>query len=335
MEVKNPTLWSPDTPYLYRVQSRIKKGNKSIDGGITRVGIRLAEFRGKDGFWLNGKPFGQLVGANRHQDFAYVGNALPNSQQWRDAKRLRDAGCTIIRVAHYPQDPAFMDACDELGLFVIVATPGWQYWNKDPKFGELVHQNTREMIRRDRNHPSVLMWEPILNETRYPLDFALKALEITKEEYPYPGRPVAAADVHSAGVKEHYDVVYGWPGDDEKEDKPEQCIFTREFGENVDDWYAHNNNNRASRSWENARYWYRLCPWQRAMTRCTARPVYLSVAPNGIRSIISVVTIRILIGAVFMMLSVRRNMRMKYFAASRRPASTPIGRMWPDDIHCS
>lgn len=66
------------------------------------------------------------------------------------------------------------------------------------------------MIRRDRNHPSVLMWEPILNETRYPLDFALKALEITKEEYPYPGRPVAAADVHSAGVKEHYDVVYGW-----------------------------------------------------------------------------------------------------------------------------
>lgn len=62
--------------------------------------------------------------------FAYVGNALPNSQQWRDAKRLRDAGCTIIRVAHYPQDPAFMDACDEMGLFVIVATPGWQYWNK-------------------------------------------------------------------------------------------------------------------------------------------------------------------------------------------------------------
>lgn len=248
MEVKNPKLWSPDTPYLYRVQSRLKKGNQSIDGGITRVGIRLAEFRGKDGFWLNGKPFGQLVGANRHQDFAYVGNALPNSQQWRDAKRLRDAGCTIIRTAHYPQDPSFMDACDELGLFVIVATPGWQYWNKDLQFGELVHRNTREMIRRDRNHPSVLMWEPILNETRYPLDFALKALDITKEEYPYPGRPVAA-DVHSAGVKEHYDVVYGWPGDDEKEDRPEQCIFTREFGENVDDWYAHNNDNRASRSW--------------------------------------------------------------------------------------
>ncbi|WP_297059210.1 glycoside hydrolase family 2 protein [uncultured Duncaniella sp.] len=249
IHVKNPELWSPDTPSLYRVESRVKEGKTSIDGGVTRVGIRSFEFDGDKGFILNGKPFGQLVGANRHQDFAYVGNALPNSQQWRDAKRLRDAGCRIIRVAHYPQDPSFMDACDELGMFVIVATPGWQYWNKDPKFAGYVHRNTREIIRRDRNHPSVLMWEPILNETRYPENFSLEALQITKDEYPYPGRPIAAADMHSAGVKENYDLVYGWPGDDEKADAPRQNIFTREWGENVDDWYAHNNDNRASRSW--------------------------------------------------------------------------------------
>lgn len=242
--VKNPRLWSPDTPYIYHVASRVRSGNTPLDGGVTRIGIRKAEFRGGEGFWLNGAPFGQLVGSNRHQDFAYVGNAAPNSQQWRDARRLRDAGCRIIRTAHYPMDPAFMDACDELGLFVIVATPGWQYWNNDPEFARLVHRNTRQMIRRDRNHPSVLMWEPILNETRYPQDFALEALQITKEEFPWPGRPVAAADMHSAGVRDHYDVVYGWPGDTAR-----QNIFTREFGENVDDWYAHNNNNRASRSW--------------------------------------------------------------------------------------
>ena len=84
-----------------------------------------------------------------------------------------------------------MDACDELGLFVIVATPGWQYWNKTPGWDEKVHANTRQIIRRDRNHPSVLMWEPILNETRYPKKFALDALQITREEYPYEGRPVA------------------------------------------------------------------------------------------------------------------------------------------------
>ena len=262
--VKKPHLWSPETPYLYNLTTRIKEGRQSLDGGITRIGIRSFEFVCTDdaqgrqaGFYLNGKRYHQLVGANRHQDFAYVGNALPNSQQWRDAKRLRDAGFTIIRTAHYPQDPSFMDACDELGLFIIVATPGWQYWNKEEGWAEKVHQNTRSIIRRDRNHPCVLMWEPILNETRYPEDFALKALQITRDEYPYPYRPIAAADVHSAGIKDNYDLVYGWPGDDTVSEgsrvgdptKIRQCIFTREYGELVDDWYAHNNLNRASRSW--------------------------------------------------------------------------------------
>lgn len=266
--IENPVLWSPENPYLYNVTTRIigigNTGKKTvIDGGIVRVGIRSFEFRGKDGFWLNGERYRQFVGANRHQDFAYVGNAMPNSQQRRDVQRLKDAGFNIIRTAHYPQDPSFMDACDELGIFIIVATPGWQFWNKkEPLFAERVHQNTREIVRRDRNHPCVLMWEPILNETRYPEDFALEALKITHEEYPYPYRPVAAADLHSAGVLENYDIVYAWPGDDEtaadasKEAKAEarmvamgKNVLTREFGEYVDDWYAHNNLNRASRSW--------------------------------------------------------------------------------------
>lgn len=248
--LKKPSLWSPESPCLYNVEISVVDGGKTVDGGILRAGIRKAEFCGKDGFWLNGQPYHQLIGGNRHQDFAYVGNAVPNSQQWRDAKRLRDAGMTIIRAAHYPQDPAFMDACDELGLFIIVPTPGWQYWNKDPKFGELVHENTRQIIRRDRNHTSVLMWEPILNETRYPEDFALKALQITHDEFPYAGRPVAVADMNSAGVKENYDVVYGWTDDIGKEGTPaDKCVFTREFGEMVDDWYAHNCLNRAARSW--------------------------------------------------------------------------------------
>ncbi len=245
--VKAPHLWSPETPYLYSVVTRIKDGKTTLDGGKTRFGIRSFEFKGKEGFWLNGRKYRQFIGANRHQDFAYVGNAVPNSQQWRDAKRLKDAGFNIIRTAHYPQDPAFMDACDELGIFIIVATPGWQYWNKDPLFADRVYQNTKEIIRRDRNHPSVLMWEPILNETRYPKDFALKSLQLTRDEYPYPYRPVAVADWNSAGVKENYDVVYGWPDMDMA--NISQCVLTREFGEYVDDWYAHNNLNRASRSW--------------------------------------------------------------------------------------
>jgi len=248
--LKNAKLWSPESPYLYSVELRVVDGGKTVDGGMVRAGIRLAEFKGDDGFWLNGKPYHQLIGGNRHQDFAYVGNAMPNSQQWRDAKRLRDAGMTIVRCAHYPMDPAFMDACDELGLFVIVTTPGWQFWNQDPSFGQLVHENTRLIVRRDRNHPCVLLWEPILNETHYPQDFALNALQATREEYPYTGRPLAAADMRSAGVKDNYDVIYGWPYDAGSESKVKgKCIFTREFGDIVDDWYAHNSPNRAARSW--------------------------------------------------------------------------------------
>ncbi len=256
--IKNPRLWSPETPYLYNIELQLTNGRQNIDGGMVRAGIRKAEFRGKDGFWLNGKPYHQLVGGNRHQDFAYVGNAMPNGQQWRDALRLKEAGMDIIRAAHYPQDPSFMDACDELGLFVIVPTPGWQFWNKDPEWGEMVHQNTRDIIRRDRNHPCVLMWEPILNETRYPEDFALKALQITREEYPFAGQPVAAADMNSAGVKENYDVLYDWAdnipisyeGDTALKNYANgKCVFTREWGEYVDDWYAHNAINRAARDW--------------------------------------------------------------------------------------
>ncbi len=112
-------------PYLYKLHIYIKdKAGNTIDGYYRRIGIRSIEFKGKDGFWLNGKPYPYpLMGANRHQDFAVIGNALPNSLHWRDAKKLRDAGMRVIRNAHYPQDPAFMDACDELGLFVIVNTP--------------------------------------------------------------------------------------------------------------------------------------------------------------------------------------------------------------------
>lgn len=250
MGVTTPKLWSPDAPHLYKVYTRIldEKG-ASLDGGIVRAGIRKLAFDGKTGFSLNGEPFGQLIGTNRHQDFAYVGNASPNSQQWRDAKLIRQAGCRIIRSAHYPQDPAFMDACDELGIFIIVATPGWQYWNKAPIFAERVYENVRDMVRRDRNHPAVILWEPVLNETPYPREFMLATRQTVIDEYPYPGRFMAGDAKHAnnpTGVADHYEVVYGWPEDEGTFAQP---VFTREFGEMVDDWYAHNTPNRASRSW--------------------------------------------------------------------------------------
>lgn len=166
-QVLQPRLWSPDSPHLYKLHVYVQDTNgKTVDGYYRRIGIRSIEFKGEDGFWLNGKPYPEpLIGANRHQDFAVIGNALSNSLHWRDAKKLRDAGLRVIRNAHYPQDPAFMDACDELGLFVIVNTPGWQFWNQEPVFAQRVYSDIRNMVRRDRNHPSVWLWEPILNET--------------------------------------------------------------------------------------------------------------------------------------------------------------------------
>ncbi|MEG1649921.1 MAG: glycoside hydrolase family 2 TIM barrel-domain containing protein, partial [Rikenellaceae bacterium] len=165
--INDPHLWSPDSPYLYDMKVLVKDGKgRMIDGYRKKIGVRSIEFSHEKGFILNGKDYPRkLIGANRHQDFAIVGNALSNNLHWRDAAKLREAGMDIIRNAHYPQDPAFMDACDALGLFVIVNTPGWQFWNKEPIFEQRVYSDIRAMVRRDRNHPSIIMWS-IGNEVR-------------------------------------------------------------------------------------------------------------------------------------------------------------------------
>lgn len=255
MNLKEPHLWSPDSPYLYHLRVYVKNSKGDIvDGFYRRIGIRSIEFKGKDGFWLNGKQYKEpLIGANRHQDFAVIGNALPNSLHWRDAKKLRDAGLRVIRNAHYPQDPAFMDACDELGLFVIVNTPGWQFWNDAPSFAEYVYSDIRNMVRRDRNHASVWMWEPILNETWYPADFAKKVKDIVEEEYPYP-YCYSGCDATARG-HEYYPVQFTHPmnggggGHDAKQLDENVTYYTREWGDNVDDWNSHNSPSRVNRGW--------------------------------------------------------------------------------------
>lgn len=252
MPVKQPMLWTPSTPTLYNLLVRVldKEGNV-IDGYRRRIGIRSIEFKGKDGFFLNGRPYGKpLIGANRHQDFAVVGNAVANSIHWRDAKKLKDVGMEIIRNAHCPQDPAFMDACDELGLFVIVNTPGWQFWNDAPEFAQRVYSDIRNVVRRDRNHPSVWLWEPILNETWYPADFAKNTRDIVDAEYPYP-YCYSGSDSEARG-HENFPVYFAHPAnmqDALKEIDPTKTYFTREWGDNVDDWSSHNSPSRVARNW--------------------------------------------------------------------------------------
>ena len=252
MPVKQPMLWTPSTPTLYNLLVRVldKEGNV-IDGYRRRIGIRSIEFKGKDGFYLNGRPYGKpLIGANRHQDFAVVGNAVANSIHWRDARKLKDVGMEIIRNAHCPQDPAFMDACYELGLFVIVNTPGWQFWNDAPEFAQRVYSDIRNVVRRDRNHPSVWLWEPILNETWYPADFAKNTRDIVDAEYPYP-YCYSGSDSEARG-HENFPVYFAHPAnmqDASKEIDPTKTYFTREWGDNVDDWSSHNSPSRVARNW--------------------------------------------------------------------------------------
>lgn len=248
MKVTEPKLWTPSSPYLYNLYVRVydDKGNVT-DGYKRRIGIRSIEFKGKDGFWLNGKPYGKpLIGANRHQDYAIVGNAMANSAHWRDAKKLKDLGLEVIRNAHCPQDPAFMDACDELGLFVIVNTPGWQFWNEKPVFAERVYNDIRNIIRRDRNHPCVWLWEPILNETWYPADFAKNVLELVHKEYPYPSC-YSACDTQAKG-SEIFPVQFCHPMMKSKRN-PSVTYYTREWGDNVDNWSSHNSPSRVARNW--------------------------------------------------------------------------------------
>ncbi len=243
-ELKNPNLWSPESPFLYFLNVRIKDANGMVVDGFTqRIGIRSIEFKQKDGLWLNGKPYkDKLIGTNRHQDFAVVGNALSNSTHWNDAKKLRDAGMRVIR-CHYPQDPAFMDACDELGLFCLGSTAGWQFWNNDSIFSKRVYQDIRNLVRQNRNHASLFFWEPVLNETSYPSTFAKNAKNTVDEEYPYP-YCTSAADDGSDGA-EYFSLLLR----PKKDLNPQKTYFIREWGDNVDDWSAQNSDSRVNRGW--------------------------------------------------------------------------------------
>jgi beta-galactosidase len=181
--VKNPNLWSVDSPYLYILKSQVILNGKVVDEENTRIGIRDICFSRDKGFLLNGKPL-RLVGSNRHMEYPYLGNAISDNAQYRDIYNIKRSGFNIVRLGHYPQDPSVLDACDELGLLAIEPIPGWQFFNKDTVFTALTYRDTRDLIRRDRNHPSIVMWEITLNESWPPKWWKDKIIAIAHQEYP-------------------------------------------------------------------------------------------------------------------------------------------------------
>ena len=242
LKVIRPELWHPYEPNLYYLESQVWVGDTVVDNRTEAIGIRTIRYTRDEGFFINGEKL-YLYGANRHQSFPNVGDAASNSMQERDVIDMKRGGYNAVRAAHYPQDPAFLAACDKYGLLVVECIPGWQYFNEDPVFTERLCQVAREMIRRDRNHPSVILWETALNETHYPLEVVKSIYEIAHEEYP-GDQMYTSADYYSHEETEpYYDVFYKqvsrYPKDgsvmsnyleDQIAVKP---LFTREWGDGV------------------------------------------------------------------------------------------------------
>jgi beta-galactosidase len=160
----NVKLWHVNSPQLYEVVATLILDNAPVHDSRTRIGLRDARFE-TDGFFLNGRRF-RFFGLNRHELFPYVGGAMPRRVMRRDAEMLRrEFNCNAVRCSHYPQTEAFLDACDELGLMVWEETPGWQYIGA-PSWQNLVVRDVRNMVRRDRNHPAIIIWGVRVNESK-------------------------------------------------------------------------------------------------------------------------------------------------------------------------
>ena len=156
-------LWDVDAPHLYSLVTTLFVDGEPIHDYRTRIGFREAKFT-VDGFFLNGHRL-RLFGLDRHEIYPYTSYAMPARVMRRDAEILRNEfHCNIVRCSHYPQSEAFLEACDELGLMVWEETPGWQYIG-DAAFQDLVVENVGDMIRRDRNHASIVIWGVRVNES--------------------------------------------------------------------------------------------------------------------------------------------------------------------------
>lgn len=171
-------LWSVHAPKLYDVRVALSSAGRPIHEYRVRTGFREARFS-SSGFFLNGERI-QLRGLNRHQVHPFAGHAMPARVQRRDAEILRDElNCTMVRCSHYPQHAGFLDACDELGLLVWEEPPGWQHLG-GPAWLDRSYRDVHDMIVRDRNHPSVVLWAARLNETQGNAEFYARTQQLAR-----------------------------------------------------------------------------------------------------------------------------------------------------------
>lgn len=165
--VASVSLWDVDNPVLYQMVTNlydISHGEKVLlDSITTTIGFRHSEFR-TDGYYLNGRKL-KIRGLNRHQSYAYVGYAMPESMQKFDADILKkELGVNAVRTSHYPQSHHFINRCDELGLLVFTEIPGWQHIGNEAWKKQAI-ANVHDMVVQYRNHPSIILWGVRINES--------------------------------------------------------------------------------------------------------------------------------------------------------------------------
>ena len=177
-KLENIKLWDTDNPVLYALDIRVETPY-GIDNLSERFGFRSAEFT-KNGFILNGNPI-KIRGLNRHQSFPYVGYALGKSAQYKDAEILKyELRINLVRTSHYPQSKHFLNRCDEIGLLVFEEIAGWQHIG-DKEWQNKSIENVQNMIERDWNHPSIILWGVRINESPDNHDFYLKTNQVAHQ----------------------------------------------------------------------------------------------------------------------------------------------------------
>jgi beta-galactosidase len=158
MAVAKPALWDVDSPTLYRMETTVEQGCRVVDTYVTPFGVRSFRFDPQTGFWLNGKHL-KLKGLCLHQDAGSMGVAVPDGVYEHRLRRLKEYGCNAVRMAHNQPSPEVLDMCDSLGLLVIdEAFDKWCSGYYAKYFDKWWRADLSDMIMRDRNHPSIILW---------------------------------------------------------------------------------------------------------------------------------------------------------------------------------
>jgi len=229
--IENPQLWDVDHPSLYTLQVELHDESGLRDLQTVKVGLRYFEFTVEHGFFLNGRHL-LLKGVNRHQDLAGLGNAIPDSLQRLDAELIKEMGGNFVRLSHYPQHPAFLDACDELGILVFAEIASWQHVG-GLEFEKNAQDMMKNMIQRDRNHPAIILWG-LLNEGRHKqlferLNQQIKQLDPTRPTIYSENKPAEGDELGTTGIPDVLGLNYKIPHLDEiRQNWPTKKLFSSE-----------------------------------------------------------------------------------------------------------